>query len=349
MTLHAAPPSGPLTSPPPSSSDGAQTPSVRRDAKLARVAWGVLGYNLLVILWGAYVRASGSGAGCGDHWPLCNGEVIPRSRTAELVVELTHRVTSGVALIAVVTLFVLALRRAPRGALVRKGAWASLVFIVTEALLGAGLVLFRLVADDASLARGLSMTLHLTNTLLLVASLTLTAHFAGGGERLRLRARDPVTWLLASSVVGVFFVATMGGIAALGDTLFPARTLAEGIALDFSPTAHLFLRLRVFHPMAAAGVGLYILVACALVRYLRPSPAVRRWSRVLAALYVVQFAIGLTNLLLLAPTALQLVHLLFADAVWIALVMLGAHALSEAPRPEPTRAADVPPVAAAVG
>jgi heme A synthase len=81
-----------------------------RLSTLARFAWGVLVYNLGVIVWGAYVRATRSGAGCGAHWPLCNGEVIPQSPDAAMLIEFSHRVTSGLALVSVVVLFAWAWR-----------------------------------------------------------------------------------------------------------------------------------------------------------------------------------------------------------------------------------------------
>src|SRR5512138_1330366 len=108
----------------------------------ARFAWCVLGYHLAVIAWGGLVRATGSGAGCGQHWPTCNGQVVPRSAAAETLVEYTHRATSGVALLLVVVLFAWARRAFPRGHPARRAAAFSMVFILTEALLGAGLVFF---------------------------------------------------------------------------------------------------------------------------------------------------------------------------------------------------------------
>jgi heme A synthase len=94
-----------------------------------------------VILWGAFVRATGSGAGCGSHWPLCNGELVPRAPQVETVIEFIHRATSGLAFLLVLGLFVLAWRVYPKGDLVRRAAALSFLFIVTEALVGAGLVL----------------------------------------------------------------------------------------------------------------------------------------------------------------------------------------------------------------
>src|SRR5215467_12703113 len=77
-----------------------------RPGRVSAFAWGVLAYNVAVIAWGAFVRASGSGAGCGRHWPLCNGEVVPRPTSVATVIEATHRATSGLALVGVVGLLV---------------------------------------------------------------------------------------------------------------------------------------------------------------------------------------------------------------------------------------------------
>ena len=121
--------------------------------RFAVYSWGLLGYLLLVVAWGAYVRATGSGAGCGKHWPLYDGVVIPRAQSIEMAIEFTHRVSSGLSLLAVVGLFVWAIRIYPRGHRVRRGAGAVMILIVTEALLGAGLVLFELVADNATMVR----------------------------------------------------------------------------------------------------------------------------------------------------------------------------------------------------
>jgi protoheme IX farnesyltransferase len=93
---------------------------------LSRYAWGVLVWNVLVALWGAYVRATGSGAGCGAHWPTCNGEIIPRAPQVETLIEFTHRATSGLAFLAVLALLILALRTLPKGHPARFGAGLSM-------------------------------------------------------------------------------------------------------------------------------------------------------------------------------------------------------------------------------
>ena len=296
--------------------------------RFATYAWAVLLYNLGVILWGAYVRASGSGAGCGSHWPLCNGDLIPRAEYVETMVEFAHRVTSGISLIMVLALLLLARRGYPAGHRVRLAATLSMVFIISEALVGAGLVLFGLVADNSSVTRAVVIAIHLFNTFLLVAWLTLTAWWASGGAPVRLRGQSSVAALLGGAIAGGLLLGVTGAITALGDTLFPVGSLAEGLARDFSPTAHFLERLRIYHPALAVVLGLYLVVAGALVRARRPSADTRRFAWMLGGLYSAQLIVGLVNVRLLAPIWLQLVHLLMADAVWIVLVLLAASALA---------------------
>ena len=277
--------------------------------RFARYAWGVLAYNLVVILWGAYVRASGSGAGCGSHWPLCNGTVVPRGPAAETMIELTHRATSGVALIAVVVLFVWARRSFSRGHVVRLGAALSLVFILVEAALGAGLVLFELVADDDSNFRAFSMIAHLTNTFILIGVLALTAWWASGGERIRLRGAGGKAGLIAAALIGLLLVGATGAIAALGDTLFPAASLQEGLRSSFSSESHPFIQLRKYHPFLAIFVGLFTAVVVRRLAAGSDGVGVAELSKLVIGLYAVQLVAGVTNMVLLAPVWLQLVHL----------------------------------------
>ena len=183
--------------------------------RLSRFAWTVLACNLAVVLWGALVRATGSGAGCGAHWPLCNGEVLPRGATFETIVEWSHRASSGVALVLVLALVVAVFRSRPAGSPVRWGAALSGLLILTEAAVGAGLVLFRLVADNASMARAMFMAVHLVNTFLLLAALALTAHWAGGRAPLHLRGGGSTLVLALAALGGTLVVGVSGAVAAL--------------------------------------------------------------------------------------------------------------------------------------
>lgn len=299
-----------------------------KSKKFALFAWSLIGVNLLVIGWGAYVRASGSGAGCGSHWPLCNGEVIPVSNAAKTVIEYTHRVMSGVDLIMVVLLVVLAFWLYPKKNAVRRAAVWSLFFIVTEALFGAGLVLLDLVAHNASTMRAVAISLHLVNTFLLLGSLTLSAWLISGGDPPRLRGQGVVRTLILIALGGMIIVGASGAVTALGDTLFPAGSLSEGLAQDWSPGAHLFVRLRIIHPILAGLVGCFVVAQAITVAHLRPRPATSRMSMVVVCLVATQFFVGLLNFGLLAPVGLQMTHLVVADLLWISVVVFAAAALS---------------------
>jgi heme A synthase len=304
--------------------------------RFARYSWITLAYNIAVILWGATVRATGSGAGCGSHWPLCNGEVVPRAPRIETLIELTHRVTSGIALLMVVGLVVLAFRWRPKGHAARKAAGWTLFFMLTEAAVGAGLVLFELVADNQSMARALFMGTHLINTFFLLGAMTLTAHFASGRAPFRLRGQGSLgVWLLTGAAL-LLLGGVSGAVAALGDTLFPAASLTEALRQDLSPTAHLLIRLRLLHPaFSVAAAGLAIFLAFRL-ESLQPGSLAARWAnRWTLRLVFLQIVAGVVNVILLAPVWMQLVHLLLADLVWISYIVVAAQALAAHSAPSP--------------
>lgn len=306
-----------------------------------RYVWAVLAYTILVILWGAFVRATGSGAGCGSHWPLCNGEVIPRAPILETIIEFSHRLTSGVLMLMVLGMTFFAFRLYPKGHIVRVGAVLSIVFVIIEALFGAALVLFELVADNSSMARAVAMSIHLINTLLLVAFVTLTGMWARGVTRPVLAGRGRVLGLIVLGVVMMLFLGASGAVAALGDTLFPATSLQEGLAQKFDPSAHLLIRLRVLHPVIAIVTGAVMVVIAQALVALRPDARMYRARWVLLGAYVAQLVLGMVNVILLAPIPIQLIHLLLADMIWVVFVMMVALALtSEQATPASLRTAD---------
>ncbi len=280
------------------------------------------------------MRASGSGAGCGSHWPTCNGEIIPRGRTAATIVEFTHRITSGLSGVMVLALAYWAFLALPKGHPARAGALVSLVLMINEGAVGAALVLFEHVAGDKSVARAAWTSLHLVNTFLLVAAITATAYWAsdvrGGGRAPRFARQGATGWLLLGGALALLLTGVSGAVTALGDTLFTARTLAQGIADDFSPTAHFLQQLRVIHPVVAMATALFVLYARGPIAEDRGAEAARS-SRLLAGLVVAQLGLGMVNLVMRAPIDLQIVHLLVADLVWVAFVLLAAAALG-APR-----------------
>lgn len=298
-----------------------------------RFAWGLLAYTLFVVLFGAWVRITGSGAGCGQHWPTCHGQVVPRSPTVETVIEFSHRASSGLYGILVFGLLIWALRRFPRGHLARTGAWLTLVFTITEALVGAGLVKRGLVADDASMERAIMMALHLVNTSFLTGALALTCWAGGRRGQLQWRRNRTRGLLMLGLLVALTLVGTSGAITALGDTLFPyadpGSGLGERLAADQSSGAHFLQRMRVLHPMLAIGVGALVLIVAQNLASRDATAGVRRWGNFVALAVVVQVAAGALNVTLSAPGWMQIVHLALGTILWVGVVLLATSVLEE--------------------
>ncbi len=301
-------------------------------SNFAKYSWFVLGWNLLVILWGALVRATGSGAGCGNHWPTCNGELIPTPERIQTTIEFTHRALSGGDLILIFVMVIWGWRIFKKGSPVRIGLVGSGVFIIVEALLGAGLVLFDFVGQTSSVARALAVGVHLLNTFVLLAFVALTAWWASGGKAISFKGQRKWVLLLGAGILGICLIGMTGAITALGDTLFPAKTLAQGLAQDTEAGVSFLIRLRVIHPLIGIVVGTYTFYLIGYLRKQFEDKAVRRLSLILGGVILLQWAAGVTNLLLLAPIWMQLIHLFIADSVWISYILLAANVFAIRPQ-----------------
>jgi cytochrome c oxidase assembly protein subunit 15 len=292
---------------------------------LRRFSWVVLAYFIAVILWGTLVRATGAGAGCGNHWPLCNGTVLQHSASTNTMIEFTHRITSGLSFFLAVGLMLWTYAGTVRGHLARSAAIATVSFTMVEAILGAFLVKLGLTAQSQSPLRAPYLALHLTNTLLLLAALTLTAHMLSRREGyLRRTIRLVAPFGAIAGVVVVLIVGVTGSLAALGDTLFPATSLGSALAQDFSATSGWLVRWRWTHPTVAFVASIFLIWL--LVRAAQRSA---HWdNRALSALVLLllaaQYVLGVLDVVLLAPVWLQVAHLLGADVLWAALVVLTA-------------------------
>ncbi len=274
-----------------------------------RWAWSVVGLAFPVIAWGAVVRATGSGAGCGNTWPTCDGALLPLARSTEQLIEFSHRLTSALFGLLVIGLVVAARRAYGAGHRVRRLAWLTLGLTGLEGLLGAGLVRFEQVADNAELSRAFWISGHLVNTMLLLAAAFATAWAASHPDR-RL---DRIAGSLLGGAAALLLVGMSGAITALGDTLFPATSFLDGLGRELSVTANLFERLRVAHPILAVGTGVLIVI---LVR--KRGRATAGSGRDLVLIIGLQLLLGVVNVLLAAPIWMQIVHLLVADLVWLA-------------------------------
>jgi heme A synthase len=291
-------------------------PSADSPRRFSKFAWIVLAYTVAVILEGAFVRATGSGAGCGNHWPLCSGQLVFGTPALATVIEFAHRSMTGIDTVLILWLLVWAFRAFPKHHAVRLGSELSTLFLITEALIGAALVKFGLVVNDASPARAAVLSLHLTNTLTLLACLTLTAWWAGHPW---IRPAGRAAWMAWGSLTAVAALGITGALAALADTLYPVHSLAAGFAQDLSPDANFAVRLRAMHPFLAAAVALW-LVYYAIDR----AADARKPALAVMAIVAAQLLAGGLNLLLLTPVWMQIVHLLLADLLWIGLVVLCA-------------------------
>jgi heme a synthase len=292
---------------------------------LRRFAWGVLVYFIAVILWGTLVRATGSGAGCGNHWPLCNGTVMQHSARVDTMIEFTHRITSGLSLISVVGLLIWTFAGTVRGHLARTAAAASVAFTLVEAIIGALLVKLGLTAQSQSPLRPAYLALHLTNTLLLLAALTLAAHLLSrrkGFLRGSIRLVAPFGAVVAVFVVMV--VGVTGSLAALGDTLFPSSSLGQALAQDFSNTSGWLLRWRWMHPAVAIFASIFVIWLLVRAAKDRVHWDNRRVSILVLFLLSLVYALGILDVVLLAPLWVQVSHLLAADMLWASLVVLTA-------------------------
>ena len=295
-------------------------PGILRSVTSAhRFAWAVVGWNIFVALWGAVVRSTQSGAGCGNNWPLCNGQVIPVSPTWHTVVEFVHRQTVTVSVLTLIVLVTWTFRATIKGHAARVFAVLSAILLVNEAFLGALLVKLGYVTNNHSIGRVIVLSIHLSNTLLMLGAMTMTAHMLGTGQRwaeLKARGIDKalaLTGLLATLVVGV-----SGSLAALGDTLFPSATLRAAVAADFNAASPWLLRLRGIHPLSA-------FIAGAFVVWLIVRSKGSGLAKTLELLLALQFVLGVGDVLLLAPTWMQILHLLGADLYWVALVLLSTN------------------------
>ena len=300
----------------------------------AKFAWFVLAYNIIVILWGVFLRASKSGDGCGQHWLTCHGEVIPSAPQLKTIIEFSHRITSALDGFIVIGLLIWTIWRWKSGkseqnSLVLKMAAGSFVFVAIEGLLGAGLVLTGNTAENLTAARPFWMAGHLITTLILLTFLTLTAWFASGGQRFNFNVAPKVKLLLLVGLFGFLLVGMSGSVAALSSMIFPSETLTDGITKDFSATSNVLLRLRVSHPILSILTGVYLIFLAGWLRkQAENNPSVVRWANILSILILIQIGFGALTLLTLAPILMQLGHLFLADAVWISFVLLTVNFLA---------------------
>jgi heme A synthase len=291
--------------------------------------------TFMVIVWGAFVRVTHSGAGCGKHWPLCNGEFIPFQPEIETIIELTHRTTSGLSFIFVLILFYISKKSFSKGSLLRSAASYALFFMLIEVAIGASLVLFGWVKDNTSEVRAFMIAFHLVNSFLLMASLAIHAFVPERFSDIQLKN---LLILIGNPVEkGMLFfyliVGSTGAITALGDTLFPvinlrAQNAGYNVFTEITSASHFLIQLRIIHPILA------IILALVLIQYVVFNrldgkvlsnlnfSSIRKLSFLLVVFTLTQTIIGPLTILFQAPASMQLLHLSCSLILWTTLVLL---------------------------
>jgi heme A synthase len=246
----------------------------------------------------------------------------------EIFIEFTHRVSSGLVFLMAAGLLIWSRRAYPKGSEVRKSAMFTMIFMVTESLVGAGLVLFRLVGENASMARAFVAPIHLLNTLLLIGSVILTLYFAYGGKAFTWKAQGKTGWILGIGIAAIMVLSATGAITSLGDAIFPVSSTPEAIQRSMTAGEHFLVRLRVWHPLIAIFVGSYLLIASQLVVRQKGTNRIRNFALAIFVVYMLQLLVGVLNVALSAILPTQLIHLLMADSLWMLWVLLCASALA---------------------
>ncbi len=269
-------------------------------------------YCLFIIVWGAWVRLSDSGDGCGQHWPLCDGEVIPASVDLKKWTEFFHRATSGLFGLSVLWQVGLSWKKLGARHPACVSAWCAAILTLIEALIGAFLVKKGLVAESREPLRILVMSLHLVNTFLLLAALTMADFWKNASFKC---PKAPGFYDLMGIVL-LLVVAALGAMASLAHDWFPSANLLQGLAADFDPQKHWLVRVRIFHPLVAILTTVFLFVGTCYRREHGNS----RESFIFLILLAGQLFVGVLNWALMAPPWSALLHLVLADLIWIGFI-----------------------------
>ena len=261
----------------------------------------VILFTLITIFWGLWVRLSLSGDACGDSWPLCNQKILPENTSA--LIEWIHRGTSGLCVILILILMILALKIYPKNHIVRKFSIAGFVLICLEAFIGAFLVLSGFVGLNTEEVRVWVLAFHLINSLLLMGALSLSY---------RLSLWDHFKIKKPHIYFALFFplLALTGNMASLAGQLFPSLSLSQALALDLLPSAHISLKLRPFHPLLAIA---FVLVLIGF-SFSKKNLIILTISSLAVALF------GFATLIALSPLWMKMGHLILTYGLWIFLV-----------------------------
>ena len=267
--------------------------------------------SILSILAGAFVRATGSGDGCGATWPTCKGKIIPGlSDTSELI-EFSHRSVSGVLLIVTLIIFIKT-RKFQKDSLVRTVTNYLTFFVIFEALIGAVIVIFEWVGLNSSLPRIIAVPIHLVNTFGLLGCYAILYKILDENIK-EINSMFNKNFIFISSLF--FLSGATGSIAALADVLFPSASFIEGFLADFDRTSEVLTRLRILHPIVSSALSLILYVYS-----IRINKKYNIRVKPLQTLIFVAVFLGFLNVLSNIILPLSILHLAIADFLWISYI-----------------------------
>jgi heme A synthase len=267
--------------------------------------------SILSILAGAFVRATGSGDGCGSTWPTCKGKIIPQLSDSSEVIEFSHRSISGILLIVTLIIFIKS-RNMSKGTIIRTTVNFLTFFVIFEAAIGAVIVLYEWVGLNSSLPRIIAVPIHLVNTFGLLACYAVL-------YKVLLNNFKNIKQLWDRRFVFVAFLFLLSGatgsITALADVLFPSASFYEGLMEDFDRTSELLTRLRILHPIVATGLSVALIIESRKIQ-----KDYKIDVKFLQLLVIVAVTLGVLNVLSNIVLLLSIFHLAIADLLWITYI-----------------------------
>jgi len=267
--------------------------------------------SVLSILAGAFVRATGSGDGCGATWPTCKGRIIPSLSDTSEIIEFSHRGISGILLIVTLYIFVNS-RKLEKGSIARRASNYLTFFVLFEALIGAVIVIFEWVGLNSSFPRIVAVPIHLVNTFGLLASYVILF-------KILENKLDSIKnlWDRNFIIISILFLLTgaTGSITALADVLYPSASFIEGFLDDFDRTSEVLTRLRIFHPVVSTILSIAL--------YIESKQLQKRFdinTNFLKFLIFAAVFLGVANVLSNIVLFLSIFHLALADLLWITYI-----------------------------
>lgn len=332
---------------------------------LRRLSWATLVLAFGHIVFGAIVRITGSGMGCGEHWPQCHGYWFPPLSRPDLIIEVSHRYLAATLTAAILWCVAYAWRkRSEAGVGGAGGVLRPLVLaaglVVAAALLGAATVFL-------ALANKWVIVTHLAIAMSLLGALVVAVVRAGGPPRIPRYATDAAVpspferlpdhsiaagiWHTSRSTVrGAYAAAAIGFVTLVLGALTAHIPGANSACTNFPLCADGILptdpsqNLQLAHRLFAFALAFH-LIGMAFLTKRRGEHGMGRLALLTVLATLAQVVIAAIMVELQLPAVWRSLHEAAGTLAWIAICFMtyGAHAMaSSAGSPAPERASSTP-------